>query len=69
MAIRGIGLATAKLFKEHGAKVIVTAGSAESYKKAAAKYGKVFDIVRTDVSKPAELDRLYQHIKSTYGGL
>lgn len=65
----GIGLATAQLYKEHGAQVIITARSAESYSKAKAELGATFDVVQTDVSNPAELDRLYAHIRKTYGGL
>src|SRR5271156_5458864 len=65
----GIGLATAKLYKEHGASVIITARSPESYNKAKAELGGAFDVVQTDVSNPAELDRLYAHIRKTYGGL
>lgn len=65
----GIGLATAKLFHSEGAKVVITARSNETYNKAKTEYGKLFDVVQTDVSKPEELDRLYAHIKSTHGGL
>lgn len=65
----GIGLATAKLFREQGAKVVITARSAETFAKAKAEYGSVFDVVQTDVSRLDDLDRLYQHIKSKHGGL
>lgn len=65
----GIGLATAKLFKEEGAQVIITASSKKSFDAAQAEFGNVFDIVQTDVSKVEELDRLYAHIKSKYGKL
>lgn len=63
----GIGLATAKLFKEQGAKVVITASSPKSFEKAKAEYGSVFDVVQADVSKSDELDKLYAHIKSKYG--
>lgn len=63
----GIGLATAKLFKEQGARVIITARSNETFAKAKAEYGSLFDVVQADVSNVAELDRLYAHIKATYG--
>lgn len=63
----GIGLATAKLYKDNGAQVIITARSKDTYEKAKAEYGAVFDIVQTDISKPQELDRLYTHIKEKYG--
>lgn len=65
----GIGLATAKLFKDQGAKVIITARSQKTFEQAVQEYGAVFDVVQTDVSKPAELDRLYAHIKQKYGKL
>ncbi len=63
----GIGLATAKLFKEQGAKVIITARSAETFEKAKQEFGSHFDVVQADVSKLEEIDRLYAHIKSKYG--
>jgi NAD(P)-dependent dehydrogenase (short-subunit alcohol dehydrogenase family) len=65
----GIGLATAKLFKENGATVIITARNKDSLEKAKTEYGNIFDLVLTDVSKPEDLDRLYAHIKSKYSGL
>jgi NAD(P)-dependent dehydrogenase (short-subunit alcohol dehydrogenase family) len=63
----GIGLATAKLFKSQGAQVIITARSAETFKKAQVEYGNLFDVVQTDVSRMDELDKLYSHVKSKYG--
>lgn len=63
----GIGLATAKLFKEEGAKVIVTARSAETFQKAQKELGAHFDVVQADVSKVEDIDRLYSHIKTKYG--
>jgi NAD(P)-dependent dehydrogenase (short-subunit alcohol dehydrogenase family) len=63
----GIGLATAKLFKEEGAKVVITARSAETYRQAQAEYGSQFDIVQADVSKLADIDKLIQHVKTQYG--
>lgn len=63
----GIGLATAKLFKERGARVIITARSKETYDIAVKEFGNQFDVVQTDVSKAAELDQLYAYIKNKYG--
>lgn len=63
----GIGLATAKLFREEGAKVIVTARSKETFERAQKEMGSYFDVVQTDVSKLDELDALYAHIKAKYG--
>lgn len=65
----GIGLATAKLFKEQGAQVIITARSQETFDKAKKEYGSHFDVVQADISKPQQLDKLYAHIKTTYGRL
>lgn len=65
----GIGLATAKLFKEQGAQVIITARSAETFAKAVSELGTHFDVVQADVSKTSDLDKLYGHIKSKYGRL
>jgi NAD(P)-dependent dehydrogenase (short-subunit alcohol dehydrogenase family) len=65
----GIGLATAKLFKDQGAKVIVTARSQETYEKAQKEIGAHFDVVKADVSQLGELDSLYKHIKAKYGTL
>lgn len=62
----GIGLATAELFHQHGAKVIVTARSAETYKKATSEYGHLFDVVQCDVSNLSELDRLFKYIADKY---
>ncbi len=63
----GIGLATAKLFKEEGAKVIITARSKETYEKAKTEYGTLFDVVQADVSKVEDIDNLLSHVKSKYG--
>lgn len=63
----GIGLATAKLFREEGARVIVTARSAETYEKAKKELGQYFDVVQADVSKLEDIDRLYDHVQKTYG--
>jgi NAD(P)-dependent dehydrogenase (short-subunit alcohol dehydrogenase family) len=65
----GIGLATAKLFKDQGAKVIITARSKETFQGTQKEYGHFFDVVQTDISKNEELDKLYNHIKNKYGSL
>jgi len=65
----GIGLATAKLFKAEGAKVVITARSPETFKTAKAELGNQFDVVQTDVSDTKQLASLYSHIKLAHGGL
>lgn len=63
----GIGLATAQLFREQGAKVVITARSKETYEKAKKELGSQFDIVQTDVGSLSDLDRLFTHVKTKYG--
>lgn len=65
----GIGLATAKLFKEQGAQVIVTARSQETFEKAKKEIGGHFDVIKADVSQLSEIDSLYTQIKNKYGRL
>lgn len=65
----GIGLATAKRFKQEGATVVITARSSETFAKAKSEYGDHFDVVQTDISKPEDITRLYTHIKNKYGHL
>lgn len=65
----GIGLATARLFKENGARVVITASSTASFEKAKKELNHSFDLIQTDVSQLKDLDRLYDHINNSYGGL
>lgn len=65
----GIGLACAKLFKEEGAQVIITASSPNTFEQAKKEFGNQFDIVETDVRNLNSLDNLYDHIKRKYSGL
>lgn len=66
----GIGLATAKLFKQEGAKVIVTARSSETFAKAQSELTPLgIDVIQADVSRLADLDKLYAEIKTKYGAL
>ena len=65
----GIGLSTAKLFLEEGAKVIITASSNSTFDTAKKELGDKFDVIQTDVSKNGELDKLYATVKTKYGGI
>lgn len=65
----GIGLATAKLFKDQGAKVIITARSKETYEAAKNEYGDIFDVIQADVNSTSDLDNLFSHIKTKYNKL
>ena len=66
---RGIGLATAELFVQEGAKVVIVGNKADNLKAALAKLGSnaTGDIV--DISDLAALDHLYNFIAQTHGHL
>jgi NAD(P)-dependent dehydrogenase (short-subunit alcohol dehydrogenase family) len=63
----GIGLATAKVFVEEGARVYVTGRRQAELEAAAALLGPSATPVEGDVSKPADLDRLYARIRNEAG--
>ena len=63
----GIGLATAKLYREQGAKVIITASSEESFNKSIKEFGSQFEVVKTDVRKIGDLQHLAKAVKEKYG--
>lgn len=65
----GMGLATAKLFQQEGATLIVTARTDASFETAFRELGRDFHIIKCDVSKPEELAAMYSEIKQNYGGL
>lgn len=65
----GIGLATAKRFVDEGAYVFIS-GRRDGQLAAAVKaIGKNVTGVQADVSKPADLDRLFDQIKREKGRL
>ena len=63
----GIGLATAKVFVKEGARVYITGRRQAELDAAAALLGSSAKAVQGDVSKPADLDRLYGQIRSEVG--
>jgi NAD(P)-dependent dehydrogenase (short-subunit alcohol dehydrogenase family) len=63
----GIGLATAKRFAAEGAKVVITGRRQAELNKAIAEVGHGAIGVQGDVSKLADLDRLYATIKEKHG--
>ncbi len=63
----GIGFATARLFKEEGAQVVITARSPETFERARKEYGSHFDVIQTDVKDLKALDHLYAQVKEKYG--
>ncbi|HEX8339640.1 MAG TPA: SDR family oxidoreductase [Tepidisphaeraceae bacterium] len=65
----GLGLATAERFAAEGARVFITGRRAEEVDKAAAQIGRGAVGVQGDVSNLADLDRLYDTIRTSAGRL
>jgi NAD(P)-dependent dehydrogenase (short-subunit alcohol dehydrogenase family) len=65
----GIGLATAKRLVADGAYVFITGRRKEELDQAAAAIGRSVTAVQGDISKPADLDRLFAIIKEEKGRL
>lgn len=64
----GIGLSTAQLFAEEGAKVIITGRNPEKLKKAILECkGLSVTGISCDVSKVFEIEKLYQKVAEMYG--
>jgi NAD(P)-dependent dehydrogenase (short-subunit alcohol dehydrogenase family) len=63
-ATAGIGLAAAKLFVEEGAYVFITGRRQKELDEAVKAIGDNVTGVQGDVSKMADLDRLYETIKA-----
>src|SRR5579862_4171733 len=65
----GIGLATAKTFVEEGAYVFITGRRQGELDAAVKEIGRDVTGVQSDVSKMADLDRLYAAVKEQKGKL
>ena len=65
----GIGLATARLFVNEGARVIVTGRTAETIKTAQAELGDKAIVVRSDATSLPDMDALAAKVKETFGKL
>jgi len=65
----GIGLATAQLFLDEGAKVVVSGRDRRTLDLAQMQLGADSLVVQTDVAKIAQLDSLYHQIHSHFGRL
>src|SRR5258708_12338446 len=63
----GIGLGRAKVFVKEGARVYITGRRQAELDAAAALLGPSAKAVQGDVSKPADLDRLYDQIRNDVG--
>jgi NAD(P)-dependent dehydrogenase (short-subunit alcohol dehydrogenase family) len=63
----GIGLATAKRFHEEGAKVVISGRDQKTLDEAVKTIGGDVVAVRGDVSKLADLDKLYKTVAEKFG--
>ncbi|WP_426670667.1 SDR family oxidoreductase [Mucilaginibacter sp. McL0603] len=63
----GIGLATAKLFADEGAKVAITGRKLENLNSAVAEIGNGSIGVQGDVANLANLDQLYKTVETKLG--
>ena len=63
----GIGLATAKRFRDEGAKVVISGRDQKTLDEAVKTIGGDVVAVRSDVSKLADLDKLYKTVAEKFG--
>ncbi len=63
----GIGLATAKLFSQEGAKVVIAGRDRVTLDEAASEIGGDVLTLQTDVANLEQIDRLYQSIAEKFG--
>lgn len=63
----GIGLATAKLFHEEGAKVAISGRDQKTLDEAVRTIGNGTLAVKADVSKLADIDKLFAQLAAKFG--
>jgi NAD(P)-dependent dehydrogenase (short-subunit alcohol dehydrogenase family) len=63
----GIGLATAKEFREHGAQVVITGRDQQTLDEAKREIGGDVLAVRSDTSSLTEIDKLFAVVKEKFG--
>lgn len=63
----GIGLATAKQFRDEGAHVAISGRSQKTLDEAAKELGKDALVVQADVSKLADADKLFSAVEKRFG--
>ncbi len=65
----GIGLATAKLFREQGARLIITGRDTASLAQARSILGDDVLAIQSDVGKTADIESLMQQVQKQFGQL
>ena len=65
----GIGLATAKLFINEGARVIVTGRTSARIKEAQVELGDNAIVIHSDATSLPDMDALTEKVKETFGKL
>ncbi len=63
----GIGLATAKEFKEQGARVVITGRDQQTLDEAKREIGGDVLALRSDTSRLADIDKLFAAVKEEFG--
>ena len=63
----GIGLATAKQFRDEGAHVVISGRSQKTLDDAAKELGKDALVVQADVSKLGDADKLFSAVEKRFG--
>jgi len=63
----GIGLATAKLLRQEGAKVAISGRDQDTLSSARKELGGETLAVRSDVSKPGDLDAFFSKVAQAFG--
>jgi NAD(P)-dependent dehydrogenase (short-subunit alcohol dehydrogenase family) len=63
----GIGLATAKLFHDEGAKVAISGRDQKTLDEAVTAIGEDTLAVKADVSKLADIDKFFSHVAAKFG--
>ena len=63
----GIGLATAKEFKQQGARVVITGRDQETLDDAKRSIGGDVLAIRSDTSHLADIDKLFAEVKEKFG--
>ena len=65
----GIGLATARLFLDEGARVIVTGRTAATIEAAQAELGERANVIHSDATSLSDMDALAAEVKQRFGQL